>query len=512
MIYQLKITLKYIKPPIWRRVEVRDSMTFYDLHRIIQNSFDWEDYHLHSFDIKRSAGTSTNHLITIGPMNQEKNQVFSFGFGYDYDEKKVILKEIFQNEKDRVLYVYDFGDNWEHDIVLEKIIPEENDIFYPRCTKVMRLAPEEDSRGESIFDDVVIKEIDGKSLMNEINQSLANEFENWLPQSFENYEDDWSELLDLAEEFKKLQPWKWMDDDQIIVVKDPETEELIYCSVMGGAGMEFGLVAFIGEEGYTYLNRLMTGNINDEKEYFKQNSLTLNLVDRGELEDEDYQLLKEHGRSYRGKNQWPMFRSFKPGYYPWFLDGEEVQLLSFILDEVIFASQYTKNMDQDNLAGRSYMLYTFDKEEYDAASNDVTKKDEIPLYVNELELQHLKHSLKRYNTPLEFDCEYINFPTQDEPDERPYLPTVILSVERKNQLIVYYNMIGKDGDITETVQKELVELVKRIKAIPREIWVKEEMARLLNPIAKKLNIQLLPVQQLPLLNAALKEMEQMMPE
>lgn len=281
---------------------------------------------------------------------------------------------------------------------------------------------------------------------------------------------------------------------------------------MGGAGMEFGLVAFIGEEGYTYLNRLMTGNINDEKEYFKQNSLTLNLVDRGELEDEDYQLLKEHGRSYRGKNQWPMFRSFKPGYYPWFLDGEEVQLLSFILDEVIFASQYTKNMDQDNLAGRSYMLYTFDKEEYDAASNDVTKKDEIPLYVNELELQHLKHSLKRYNTPLEFDCEYINFPTQDEPDERPYLPTVILSVERKNQLIVYYNMIGKDGDITETVQKELVELVKRIKAIPREIWVKEEMARLLNPIAKKLNIQLLPVQQLPLLNAALKEMEQMMPE
>lgn len=96
----------------------------------------------------------------------------------------------------------------------------------------------------------------------------------------------------------------------------------------------------------------------------------------------------------------------------------------------------------------------------------------------------MKHSLKRYNTPLEFDCEYINFPTQDEPDERPYLPTVILSVERKNQLIVYYNMIGKDGDITETVQKELVELVKRIKAIPREIWVKEEMARLLNPIAK----------------------------
>lgn len=272
------------------------------------------------------------------------------------------------------MYVYDFSDNWEHDIVLEKIIPEENDIFYPRCTKVMRLAPEEDSRWESIFDDVVIKEIDGKSLMNEINQSLANEFENWLPQSFENYDDDWSELLDLAEEFKKLQPWKWMDDDQIIVVKDPETEELIYCSVMGGAGMEFGLVAFIGEEGYTYLNRLMTGNINDEKEYFKQNSLTLNLVDRGELEDEDYQLLKEHGRSYRGKNQWPMFRSFKPGYYPWFLDGEEVQLLSFILDEVIFASQYTKNMDQDNLAGRSYMLYTFDKEEYDAASNDVTKK------------------------------------------------------------------------------------------------------------------------------------------
>lgn len=57
MIFQFKITLKDSKPPIWRRFEVKDTMTFYDLHKMIQIGFDWADSHLHGFVVKKSNGS-----------------------------------------------------------------------------------------------------------------------------------------------------------------------------------------------------------------------------------------------------------------------------------------------------------------------------------------------------------------------------------------------------------------------------------------------------------------------
>jgi hypothetical protein len=121
----------------------------------------------------------------------------------------------------------------------------------------------------------------------------------------------------------------------------------------------------------------------------------------------------------------------------------------------------------------------------------------------------LKNSLKFYNVPLEFDCEYMLAPIQDHRNERPYYPTLVLSVERKNGLIIY-NEILKCGDTAETSQNAFLGLIKQLNRIPREVWVKEEMAPYLKSIAKKLQIKLLAVQSLPLLVHARKEMEERM--
>jgi Plasmid pRiA4b ORF-3-like protein len=106
-ILQLKITLKGIsKPPVWRRVQVRADTTFAMLHQIIQAAFGWTDTHLHSFEYDGEQ---------IGVPDPEWDNDCA-------DEAETTLDEVLLGPKDRVRYTYDFGDCWEHDIMLEKVM------------------------------------------------------------------------------------------------------------------------------------------------------------------------------------------------------------------------------------------------------------------------------------------------------------------------------------------------------------------------------------------------------
>ncbi|MGH2879290.1 MAG: plasmid pRiA4b ORF-3 family protein [Solirubrobacteraceae bacterium] len=112
-ILQLKIALKGIsKPPVWRRVQVRADTTFAMLHQIIQAAFGWTDTHLHSFEYQGEQ---------IGVPDPEWDNECA-------DEAETTLAEVLLSLKDRIRYTYDFGDNWEHDISLEKVmVPDAGD-------------------------------------------------------------------------------------------------------------------------------------------------------------------------------------------------------------------------------------------------------------------------------------------------------------------------------------------------------------------------------------------------
>jgi len=135
--YQLKISMLNIKPPIWRRVLVESDISLAMLHRIIQTVMDWKDSHLHEFTTpdQRTFIWKTGHLKEF------------YRGGELQDEQQVKLNNVLTKEKDRLLYTYDFGENWEHVILLEKILPREEGKFYPICLKGKRAAPPEDSGG-----------------------------------------------------------------------------------------------------------------------------------------------------------------------------------------------------------------------------------------------------------------------------------------------------------------------------------------------------------------------------
>jgi hypothetical protein len=128
-VYQIKVGLRGAKPPIWRRLEVPANISLARLHRVIQAAFGWTDSHLHAFE------TPYGDFGVADP-----------GIGHRA-EAPVSLEQVAHAEKSKIRYTYDFGDNWEHEITVEKILPRQKKTSYPRCTGGRRAAPPEDCGG-----------------------------------------------------------------------------------------------------------------------------------------------------------------------------------------------------------------------------------------------------------------------------------------------------------------------------------------------------------------------------
>lgn len=134
-IIQLKISLRGTKPPIWRRVLVEKTITFESLHQVFQITMGWTNSHLHEFLVNG---------IRIGHSLDEIDADFGEGL---IDESTVTLESILTDSGASFSYTYDFGDGWEHTIVVEKRLPDNTAITYPTCTGGKLNCPPEDCGG-----------------------------------------------------------------------------------------------------------------------------------------------------------------------------------------------------------------------------------------------------------------------------------------------------------------------------------------------------------------------------
>ncbi len=146
-VYQFKITLKQIRPSIWRRIQVPETYTFQDMHVAIQDVMGWEGYHLHEFEMVDPA---TGAKMRIGAPDED------FGFGREIlREQREKIARYFSMENRSAEYLYDFGDDWEHRIPLEKILPRGAGVKYPVCIKGKRACPPEDCGGVWGYADIM---------------------------------------------------------------------------------------------------------------------------------------------------------------------------------------------------------------------------------------------------------------------------------------------------------------------------------------------------------------------
>ena len=130
-IFRVKVTLRGSKPPIWRRFEVPADVTLYQLHQILQVMMGWADSHLHQFQRGRVVYGQSDREFGVRRVN----------------ERKTRLHEVLHGQKDRMRYEYDFGDGWEHELVLEAVTSVSAENRHPRVLKGRGACPPEDVGG-----------------------------------------------------------------------------------------------------------------------------------------------------------------------------------------------------------------------------------------------------------------------------------------------------------------------------------------------------------------------------
>lgn len=173
-VYQLKVTLRDIRPPIWRRIQVQSNTNLYRLHEILQVVMDWTNSHLHEFDI---FGES------YGDPEVLEGEVL--------DERSAILGRLITGEKEKFHYLYDFGDSWEHEIIVEKILPVEEGTRYPVCVAGKRACPPEDCGGAPGYGELL-------EILGDPSHPEHEDRFDWLPGDFD------SEKFDIESVNKKL--------------------------------------------------------------------------------------------------------------------------------------------------------------------------------------------------------------------------------------------------------------------------------------------------------------------
>lgn len=139
-VYRLKVTLRGIRPPIWRRIEVPAAISLFDLHATVQAAMGWDDCHLHQF---------IHGGIYYGPPDREFDMPME-------SERRTRLADLLRQPKDRLTYEYDFGDNWQHEVMLEAIGEVQPEAKYPRVVDGKRACPPEDVGGVPGYEDFVL--------------------------------------------------------------------------------------------------------------------------------------------------------------------------------------------------------------------------------------------------------------------------------------------------------------------------------------------------------------------
>ncbi len=131
IIVQIKIKLLGVtKPPVWRRVQLRADTRLDQLHEILQAALGWENYHLHALSFGEAQ---------FGPRDPDLALDFA-------DERKITLGEL-TDIGARLRYTYDFGDDWEHEILVEDLLDPAPDTHYPNLVAAKGACPPEDCGG-----------------------------------------------------------------------------------------------------------------------------------------------------------------------------------------------------------------------------------------------------------------------------------------------------------------------------------------------------------------------------
>ncbi|OGW72411.1 MAG: hypothetical protein A2Y02_01150 [Omnitrophica bacterium GWA2_52_12] len=323
---------------------------------------------------------------------------------------------------------------------------------------------------------------------------------------------EWQKLYAAASTIKRMAPWEWMSDEDLFAVINPENGESGYCAVMGAGGEVFGLSVHCGDAGLRHYLRLRnsTGKPLDDDMLRSLNALTLTFDNKTELETPDKQIIKALGLSFEGPQGWPRFRSYRPGYFPWFLNSTECRFLEACVTQTArIAQNLLQNPDYLTSPGENKILMCQQNRSRAAEWEEVWAPPKLMKRIFRAQIQNDQDFLKiiaslpsQTNTAWEVDYFYAPAYIQGNKTQRPYFPVTIMFSDAQSYFVLNVH-ISEPAQWGGNLHHQLLVTIQKAGFLPQTIRVrKEDVFAYLEPLLVELKITLELEKKLPAIDDA----------
>ncbi len=320
---------------------------------------------------------------------------------------------------------------------------------------------------------------------------MSRKKKNQQPSEFDVPLEEWRRLYEAMNRFGAQAPWEWINEEHIFGVVNPETGETGWISITGALGEWRALSLYPGMEGWDGLMSMLhfntkTGLIPEEV-LFNVPALRASWEDRDVLTKRDRDVIKRLGLRYRGRGAWPFFRSYRPGYVPWYLTREEVRFLTHALEQAVIVAEELRETGPDilltRLADEGKVLVRVPStkgEHIEWRTEWRTPPEEEPLLfevrVPEVYLEAVKEA--PHTVPsVQVDLFWLPTAMKDK-GERPVFPYVLLVVESENGYILHTDLLTATEGMQAlylSVPAEVFGALARAGVRPRRIYVRSPM-------------------------------------
>lgn len=322
--------------------------------------------------------------------------------------------------------------------------------------------------------------------------------------------DEWRPLYAAMDNIRKIAPWQWLDETVVFGVENPEDGELGFVSVMGMLGEHLAIAVYLGAEGlYRFWTMQETQPDNPAEYLLHTPQLQASFEGRTDLHKKERDIIKQLGLKYRGKQAWPLFQSYRPGYAPWFLNGREVRFMRHVLEQTAEFSLRVKENDE--------IIMPADDLEYlirvpEQTADGLEWHDEIRLipppppkeYRIPMDPEALAHLRELPATMVNVDVDFFWMPTPvGEKGERPFFPYSLLLMEPSSDIILGNDILVAQPSLDQmwgSLPMKLVQSLAQVNLKPKTIRVTSEaLASFFQLVADELDIDIKLMDELPLL-------------
>ncbi|QPQ29405.1 DUF7309 domain-containing protein [Lysinibacillus sp. JNUCC 51] len=453
------------KPEIYRKLLLPMNSSFSLLDESILLSFDLDGADYFDFEMVKKNGRVSKQKICFLPKNAA-----------DLDTDEELVEEWFIKSGDEAI-AHVINRSHSFTIRLDSYVELPMNSEIPICIA-----------GEGNIHTGKMDKID----LEEINEWIRGYGE--VDHLLESQDPDFLTLLELSNDLKKLKPWQYFRDDEVVAIHFEDVDYKVLVSVMGAGGEEFGLMIFDMELGYNSLEKFLFEKNLPSDFFYGLNALTVNFVDREELDTADYLLIKDNGLSYRGKKNWIQFRSYLEGTHPERTNHSEVELLIDVVSRMINITEARKDgWEYPQVAAHQYPTFKVqmdgDLQEIYLLQINMPKPtyecyEEISMFEKAKYKKKPKSALQ-----LEYDLFYMPFGVESEETNRTVYPISGMLVERGSNLVIEHELLPMPKT-PPIAQGLLWAFLQGLEVRPSKIFVSKELRPMLQPLAKVLGVEL----------------------